>query len=307
MNRKNICSVFGLSLWFFTGLPAVICAGAVGSNAGTASSAFLKIGVGARSAAMGEAFAGVADDVSALYWNPAGLARLENREMTFSHNIWLEDTNYEYLGFVQPLGKYVVGAGVSYLNIGTMEGWDVNNTPTSDFSAHSMAVALSAGRVMNDKLSLGLTLKFVQEGIEKESASAFAVDAGGVYKLGEDTSAALVVQNLGTGMKFVKESAGLPMNIKIGGAHRLLEKKLLLSLDFNKYTDTTFRGNLGAEYRLSEMLALRLGYNGGNDMGSGLTGGFGLKYSRLNFDYAFVPYGDLGDAHRLSLSYRFDK
>lgn len=307
MNRKKICPAlgFGLSLCFFISLPAGVCASAISSNAGTASSAFLKIGAGARPAAMGDSFAGVADDVNALYWNPAGIARLENREMTFSHNIWLEDTNYEYLGFVQPLGNYVVGAGVSYLNIGAMDGWDVNNAPTGDFSAHSMAVALSVGRVIDDKLSLGLTLKTVQEKIETESASAFAVDAGGIYRLGENSSAALVVQNLGTGMKFVKESAGLPMNIKIGGAHRMLEKKLVLSLDFNKYTDTRFRGNFGAEYGLAEMLALRLGYNGGNDMGSGLTCGFGYKISRINLDYAFVPYGDFGDAHRFSLSYGF--
>ncbi len=297
---------FGLSLCVFTGLPSVAHGSGISSNAGTASSAFLKIGSGARPAAMGGAFAGVADDVNALYWNPAGIARLQNREMTFSHNIWLEDTSYEYLGVVQPLDNYVMGAGVSYFNIGTMDGWDVNNAPTGNFSARSIAFALSVGRVMNDKLSLGLTLKTVHEKIETESASAFAADAGGMYKLGDDSSIAFVVQNLGTGVKFVKESAGLPVNIKIGGAHRLLQNNLILSLDFNKYSDTGFRGDFGAEYRLAETLALRLGYNSGNDMGSGLTAGFGFRISSLNVDYAFVPYGDLGNAHRFSLSYNFN-
>ena len=71
-----------------------------GQRAGISSLQFLKLGAGARAAGMGEAFVAVADDASALYYNPAGLAQFDDNEIMFTHTTWLIDLEHEFLGAV---------------------------------------------------------------------------------------------------------------------------------------------------------------------------------------------------------------
>ncbi len=74
-----------------------------GQRAGISTAQFLKIGVGGRAAALGEAFMAISDDASALYWNPAGLAQFTKNQVIFSHNIWVVDINHDFLGAVYHL------------------------------------------------------------------------------------------------------------------------------------------------------------------------------------------------------------
>jgi hypothetical protein len=91
-----------------------------GQRAGTAAAQFLKIGVGARSAAMGEAFAAVANDGSALFWNPAGLMQSDKNEALFSHLEWLVDVQHEFFGYVHHFGKQQA-IGISFVALHTAE------------------------------------------------------------------------------------------------------------------------------------------------------------------------------------------
>jgi len=75
-----------------------------GTNIGTSAAAFLEIGVGARAQSMGGAFVSLADDATAMYWNPAGIGRISGFQATFIHVNWLLDTNYDYTGIVTPIG-----------------------------------------------------------------------------------------------------------------------------------------------------------------------------------------------------------
>ena len=99
---------------------------------GTYSADFLNIGVGAKAAAMGNAYVGLANDVTAIYWNPSGLVQLAEPQIIFSHTRWFSDIRYEYLGLALPLSsRNVVAGGVMYLHMGTTLGYDDQDQPTS--------------------------------------------------------------------------------------------------------------------------------------------------------------------------------
>src|SRR5205823_12513782 len=77
-----------------------------GQRAGTSSATFLRIGIGARAEGMGETFVAVANDPSAIYWNPAGLASLQRRELAISHVQWPADVHYEHLTMIVPWRRF---------------------------------------------------------------------------------------------------------------------------------------------------------------------------------------------------------
>ena len=288
--------------------------GAIDGKAGTTSASFLKIGIGARAAGMGEAFGAVADDVTAMYWNPAGIAQLEETQATFMHSFWLESMNYEYLGLAYPLGGSAIGISLGYLGITDIEGRDVNDVKTSDFNANDMAIGVTYGKQLSETFMLGGSIKSISETIDTEKASTVGIDVGTLYKASAasgDISLAASVQNIGSGLKFISEAGDLPMNVKVGGAYKSIDKSLTIAMDVNKPVDNKAKVNLGMEYWLRESVAVRGGYKyqvGGNDAIGGLTGltaGAGLKVSQMNIDYAFMPFGDLGSAHRVSLLVKF--
>ena len=95
---------------------------------GEAGAQFLKIGVGARACAMGEAFVAVADDPTAIYWNPAGLRQLSKIEILGMQSFWLMDMGYQYLAAVipLPLGFGTLGAAAAYSSSGTIPKFEDN-------------------------------------------------------------------------------------------------------------------------------------------------------------------------------------
>jgi hypothetical protein len=280
----------------------------INDNAGVAGASFLEIGVGARAQGMGGAYCGLVDDVDSIYWNPAGLGRIKKREVAFTHNEWLSETNYEYLAGVLPFDNQGIGASLSLVDNGKIKRTTISH-PTGDgseFDNSNCALTLSYGRMVNEGLSCGLNLKYISSKIDKFSATGFGVDVGGLYKTPiENLFIGAVLQNIGTKMKFVKEKDDLPFNIKLGAGYRI--DKLNLAMDINKPKDNDLNINLGGEYWIMENMAVRLGYTSGIDEGLGITGGLGVGFRSLRVDYAYTPYNDLGDIHRISLAIGFKR
>lgn len=101
----------------------------------TSTAQFLKLGVGARAVAMGEAYSAIADEASAVYWNPGALTNIESRSATLMHAIYLEDTSFDYAAFVQNLGRWgVVGLGVQIMSVGSIDERDDTGSKTGTFS-----------------------------------------------------------------------------------------------------------------------------------------------------------------------------
>jgi hypothetical protein len=148
---------------------------------GTTAVNFLEIGFGSAGSAMGDAYVSLTRDLSSIYWNPAGLAYMEQSEAHFVYQPWIADisTGFTGVGLVLPrLGTF--GLGLTYVGYGEME---VTNLTMQDgtgemFSANDFAVNLSYGRRLANWFAFGGSLKYVSSKIWHTSASAFAVDLG---------------------------------------------------------------------------------------------------------------------------------
>lgn len=277
-----------------------------GKGPGTTGAAFLKIGVGARAVALGESYVAIADDASTLYWNPAGLSNITGSEVILQHNQWLSQISQEYVGYVCPVGSGKIGIGVNYLHMDPIERTLEDNSGNyggskGTFKAADTALSLGYSRAVSESLSIGVGLKGIRQRIDTETAQGVGLDVGTYYQTPiEGLSIGIVIQNPGSKIKFIEQKDSLPLNYRVGTALRI--KEALLSIDVNKPIENDLRFNTGFEYTIMKVLSLRLGYNSKNYLDKGLTYGVGVNMSKVKLDYAFVPYGDLGDTHRVSMS-----
>ncbi|MFH1618503.1 MAG: PorV/PorQ family protein, partial [bacterium] len=283
------------------------------SGVGTTGAAFLKVGVGARPLAMGNAFVALPDDANAINWNPGALGELKDKSATASYSSLFMDQNQGFIAYAAPLKENMgtLGFGVNYMLISDIEK-RAGDTETADstFNNTNMAVSVSYARSgLYEGLSLGANLKYINEKLDTFSESATAIDLGALYNTKiENLTAGFMVQNIGT--KIGPDP--LPLTVKGGLAYRLLEKKLVLAMDGDWLAiDKRAYLDLGAEYWMNKNLAVRAGYQvgrGQDKLGSSLVGagfGMGIKLDKFNMDYAFVPFGDLGNTHRITLGMRF--
>ena len=266
-------------------------------NTGTVGSAFLKLGCGVRAPSMGEAFTAVADDATAISWNPAGLAKLSSSEVSATYNIWLLDTSYSTIHYIRPLGPGMLGASIFYLSYGNInETTDTQRLGTGrSFSPSAQVISLAWGQSLNQNLSLGAAIKSSTQNIDSYSESGMMLDLGIFYifkpwelKLGG------VIQNMG---------GTLPQTVKLGVSKVIFADRLNLALDLDFPKDNKSYLSLGGEFKLVPQFVLRAGFNTKSEEGAGgnLGIGLGLNLSRFAVDYGYVPYGDLGGAHRVGL------
>jgi len=291
-----------------------LCFGAFTSgDAGTSAAQFLTMGVGARAAGMGEAFAGMADDSTAIYWNPAGLNRIEGKSLSLMNAAWFEGISYDWASYAQKIENIgTFGIGVQYLSYGAITKTDDTGLDIGSFSPTDLAVSLSYAREFS-RLNLGMNIKYISSTITK-SASAGAIDIGAMYPLmDEKLWLGAAVQNIGIGaeMQFIDKADPLPMNIKVGGAFAL-RPNWKIALDVNAPIDNNVNVGAGTEYgyEINDKMSAagRLGYNttpGDTGGLNGVSAGAGFTYLNYCIDYAFVPYGDLGNTQRISLSVKF--
>jgi hypothetical protein len=281
----------------------------------------LKIPVGPRVVATGEAAAGYIDDASALFYNPAGLANVPTFSALFAHNQGFLDMNQEYVAAVygsEGLGRF--GLALNYWGSGSIQGINIRgeSIPGYVFSATDWSLALGYGRRFSD-LSVGLGLKLVHEQNESLATTAVALDAGVMYKTPlKGLQAGLAVTNIGTKAKLDSEAYALPMQARLGWRYDysiigVMQDFIFSGEGLGTRSDTS-AGSVtspllgiaaGLECRPVSILAIRAGYRTGSDYDglSGLRAGLGLSWHGIGIDYAYAPYGKLGASHRISISY----
>lgn len=284
---------------------------ALGFAAGETGLAVLKVGVGARATAMGEAFVATADDASGVYWNPAGSVWIPQRQAHFTHNSWIQGINHNVASLTFPTQYGSFGIGLLLNNIDGFESRTIaSKEPTGTFSSHDFSMSLNYSRKLNENLSVGANFKYINKKIYIESANGYMIDVGARYLTPvHGLTVAGTVQNLGFTTKMVTEKIRLPQTLRIGASYDLpfgqFEDKLLLAADYVQIFDEATHINVGAEIRPISVMALRAGYQTGFDE-KDLSAGFGLHLDWLNIDYAYVPFGrDLGDSHRFSVTTTF--
>ena len=267
-------------------------------------------GGSARAKAMGSAFVGVADDSSALLWNPAGLGRLTLSEIGLHHNSWLVDTVQETLVYGMPLGEWGgAAAAVNYINYGSFESRDSAGVLGSSYTVSMVGFSAGWGKEFGGHISGGISLKGLQQTIASQSFTGFGADIGALWSPDKAWKAGLSYTNLGGTFG----GSSLASSLRLGGSYateELKDNKLILAVGAQLETQGTTRIDLGAEDVLFATLAVRAGYElsttdpllGGL---SGLTLGAGYLAQHFSIDYAYLPYGDLGTSHRLSVAYQF--
>ncbi|OGS34058.1 MAG: hypothetical protein A2474_06205 [Elusimicrobia bacterium RIFOXYC2_FULL_34_12] len=290
----------------------------------TNSSPILRQGLGARPLGMGESFVGLADDISTLQFNPAGLSNIISKEVGATYFKGLSDTGYGNIAYAQPVeNNNYLGASITTLQGGEMEINWLDSTglilEKTETRKAKQDYVITAGYARNflakDKLSLGLNIKLISSNLAEESkATAVAIDIGSLYRLLKDKlSIGLAIQNVGTSLKYTggiasgTESDTLPLTVKLGTAYRFISnenRKLIGVIDINKYLYTDIKLNFGVEYGIREMIFFRTGYRIGYDLDS-ITLGFGIKHKNAQLDYGFGLMNDINDLHKVSFTLRF--
>ncbi|MFI5363620.1 MAG: PorV/PorQ family protein [Elusimicrobiota bacterium] len=275
------------------------------------TASFLNIGVGARYLGMGGAGTALADDASALYWNPAGLSAVDKREATASHAELTQTVRHDFLGYAQPTQLGTFAAGATYLSQSALEGRDAQGHPTGGFQASDAALSLGYGR-KTDLADLGATVKYIQSHIGSAQAETVALDLGARKALGPVVLGA-ALRNAGPGMKYDTQRNDLPLRLAFGAAYKFSGGHALTGEWINGPRGAGNDAGFGGEYQAIKGVFLRAGYTtqtavtGGTgfDAARGLTLGVGLGFGAWRLDYAAVPMGELGSTHRFTLGARF--
>ncbi|NQT24131.1 PorV/PorQ family protein [candidate division KSB1 bacterium] len=296
------------------------------SKVGTTAAGFLSIDVGARAVAMGSAFVTISDDAAGMYWNPAGLARIQSAQAMFSHTAWLVDVAFNYAAVVVPLpGIGVIGASATFLSMDDMERTTINNPMGTGeyFSAGSYCFALSYSRSLTDRFSIGGNVKYVREQIYHSNATGVAFDIGTLFETQfNGLMIGMAISNYGTKMQmsgrdmltqsdidpslhgnneninaFLQTGEyDIPLTFRVGIGMDVLKgagnSNLILAVDALHPNDDVESLNIGGEYTFNGMFSLRGGYKSlfARDSEEGMTLGGGIRYRVMGFTELRLDY-----------------
>jgi hypothetical protein len=315
------------------------------TKTGTTVANYLNIDVGSRAIAMGGSFVSVADDASAMYWNPAGIARIGRNSVMFCHTKWIADIDINFVGLTVPIPVFgTIGAHAKFLGMDRMERTTVDY-PDGDgefFDAGSYVMGLSYGRDLTDRFSIGGSFKYIHEQIYHSKATAIAFDIGTLFTTQfRGLAIGMCISNYGSKMQMdgkdllvqirtddryagtsdntnavlKTERFDLPLMFRFGISMDMLEgnakNDLLVSIDALHPNNSTESVNLGVEYVYNNLLALRAGYNSlfNDEINTGLSFGAGLCYTLagtgLRFDYGYQEFHELLEAQMFTVGIDF--
>ncbi len=315
------------------------------SKSGITAAQFLKIGIGSRAIGMGGAFTASANDMSAIYWNPAGIAANNGNQVYFSHTDWIADVSNDFAA----IASYIPGVGTigAFIIVSkSIEGGVVRTISQPEgtgelFDAGGISIGLTYARNLTDNFSIGFNAKYIQENIWHMKSEGFAFDIGVLYKIDvlNELRIAASVSNFGTKMelngrdileiksvgegnqgnlintKIELNQYDLPLLFRVGVAADLLKSRTFrftTAIDAIHPNDHTEYLNIGGEFAWNEILFARFGYKSllERDTEQGLTLGVGINYRLVDvvnviIDYAYQDFGRLKNVHYLSLGFKF--
>ncbi|MEO0191220.1 MAG: PorV/PorQ family protein [candidate division WOR-3 bacterium] len=281
---------------------------------------FLKMGAGGRELGMGGAVSAISVGPSSVFWNPAGLSFGRSLGAFAQHTEYFQGIRYDNLALAKRFGFGTIGLYGGGLYVGGFEGrTGPSHLPEWEFSCFDFYAGLAYSKKVKD-LSLGASGKFFMSRIDRDDATAFAVDLGGIYST-KFVNLGASLQNLGGGLTYIEESSPLPTTLRLGLGFKPFEFSVL-SADFVKpffaseyARDYEFR--FGAEATIADILSLRTGLSTElegdypEDLSystlSAFWFGAGVRVEDFDVDYAFRSYDALGYTHRVSLTYSFGR
>lgn len=296
---------------------------------------FLKVDVGARAAAMGGAFMMVGDDANAIFFNPAGIGRMQsNFDFIANRTEWIADISYNAIGLVKNFGT-MGNFGLSFLtsSYGDIMGTRVSNVTagfidTGNLEFGAYAIGLVYARSMTDKFTIGGQVKYASQSLGSNllsngstvdnKVSGLAYDFGTIFYPGfQSFRLGMSVRNFSEQFKYEQYGFQLPLTFSLNFAMDVLDffmedhsNSLLIALDALHPRDYTERIHLGGEYSfMKNMLAVRAGYKFNYDLES-YSVGFGFKRNIsgviFKLDYSYSDLGAFDSVNRISLGFSIE-
>lgn len=292
---------------------------------GSAGAQFLKVPIGGRGSSMGGAFTSVVNDASAMYWNPSGIAEVENMQAYVAHSTWFGDITTNFAAAVVPitqdfrLGAFVQTFGANDIKVTTI---DRPEGTGSFYSINDMSLGITLAGKLTQQFTFGVTAKYVQNAFETVSANGVAFDIGTQYDTGlKGIKLGFSIMNLSTessykGAALERENHALdgttrnrvnplgtpnfsvllpayPFSLPVifrGGISSAIidneEHNLILSGDVITISDSPEQGAIGFDYTWHDIISFRGGYMF-NNFQMGLSGGIGVNYVSSDFNGRF--------------------
>lgn len=297
---------------------------------------FLQMSVDARASGMAGAMTAMEQGASAMFYNPASMARISNSlNLSLGQVQWFEDVVYNYgsLAFAPAGGDYgVFGAFIMAVDYGEFLGTIRADTEdgfvdTGAYSPSAISAGISYAKDLSDRFAVGGNIKYVYQDLtsstmtleetQGNSQGTVAFDLGVLYNTGfESLNFAMSARNFSSEVTYEEEAFELPLTFTIGLSMDMLDltemntdlHSFVLSVDAERPRDFYEHMNVGGEYILSNTFSLRAGYAFPTDE-EGISLGVGVKrdLGGFNFDanYAFTDWGVFGSVSRISLNLGF--
>jgi hypothetical protein len=286
---------------------------------------FLRSNGSARATALAGSFVSVIEDPTAVFYNPASIYTVSQRNFSATVLKHVLDINSGQLSYIFPGKKAwaldgVISTSISYTNFGSFDYIDKNANKNGTFGANNLSLAATYANELDSNLFYGVTLELLYVNYEKSNSTAMAIDVGMLYKLADNrTNIGLSVLNVGTQLSTLDGTReSLPLDVRLGINHRLKGLPLLMNFSFHHLADGTDKFfdkftsfSIGGELYLGKYLQARLGYDNqirrytapeADRKLSGFSAGVGIQTTSINFDYGAAQMGTAALLHRISLS-----
>ncbi|MFI5144290.1 MAG: type IX secretion system protein PorQ [Ignavibacteria bacterium] len=289
---------------------------------------FLNIIPSARASALAGAFETYTNDPNIIFYNPAGLSTITNKQLSAGFGKYLLDINFGDAAFAY---KYKdigwLGVAVKYINYGKFDYTDENGNALGTFHANDVMFDVGYSNLIYGRVNYGINLKFIYSQIADYKSTAIAGDLGLMYVVpSEELSIGFTINNYGKQISsYINSKERLPLDIRLGVSKKLEHLPLRLSVSLSNLGQGNMHfldvGRLkyfaiGGEFELSDYVSARIGYNNqqrqdmqvGTSFGlSGFSGGIGIKFlEKYKFDYSLNSFGKIGTMHRFDVGYAFN-
>ena len=320
-------------LVILTVIPGIIFAD-IFPKTGTAGLQFLKIGIDARAIGMGEAYTAVSDDISSVYWNPAGLALKSQNQIMFTHTEWLAGIRYEYIAIskIMTMGTFAFSTALLHMDYMDVTEEEPFGPTGETFTCYDLMAGITYSNSFTDKFSFGANIKFLREQLDIYDVNGFAIDIGSLYNTGwKNLIIGMSIKNFGPDLEYKVDEDGdgllnedpfdlldndgdglidedqdefpfkIPMGFSLGVAMDLYARDnqlLLASAQLDNCVDRQETYNVGIEYKIGTF-KIRSGYQINYDAAS-YSVGFGwtipTSFAIIDVDYAYTNMGDLTES-----------
>jgi len=284
----------------FTGLFLTLIGNVSASEeTGGFAGSVLNWGVGARAIALGNAYSPIAEDGTAIYWNPAGLGSLENKSVAVMHSFVFEDRTQNFAAFSMPVSKFGIGAAWFRFGVNDIQERDQTGQLVGHFDDSENIFIIGSGtRILSGKergLNIGASFKYYYQSLYEYSATGWGLDIGSMFSLKDISTLSylkfvFVVQNIGSKLKWNTDSNhedDIPLCLNIGAAASLSSSPLLFTITLDKIEGQSLKYHLGSEFIIHDILPVRLGLND-SELSAGIGYIMDFAGSEIHIDYAYT-------------------